>query len=51
VCKKFKTTGSRLATEKICKPQSEWDAEAAEARRQSESVINQPQGPTTQGGN
>jgi hypothetical protein len=28
VCKKFKTTGSRLPTEKICKKQSEWDAEA-----------------------
>jgi hypothetical protein len=41
VCKKFKTTGSRLATEKICKTQREWDAEAEEARKFQQRGIDQ----------
>ena len=44
VCKKIKTTGSRLPTEKICKKQSEWDAEAAanaeETKREMDRQTN-----------
>jgi hypothetical protein len=39
VCKKYKTTGSRLATEKVCKKQSEWDLEAEEARRATDRAV------------
>jgi hypothetical protein len=43
VCKKYKTTGSRLATEKICKKQSEWDAEAEAASRAARENLERAQ--------